>query len=339
MSFRHFKYSDRLKLEVLFKSNFSKRDIASVLGFSLASIYRELSRGMYDYQKYDLTFERRYSADIAQANADYKATSKGAPLKISHDYDLVRFIENKILKEKWSPDTIIGYIRMKNIKFDTSICTKTLYNYIDKGVFLNVTNKNLPQKCKRKKRGYNKIRTSKKNVLFRSIEERPESVKNRLEFGHWEMDTVIGKREKGACLLVLTERRTRKEIILKLKSRTQGEVKKAIDLLEQTHKNFSKIFRSITVDNGSEFHQNVIENSMKKSVFKRTQAYFCHPYSSWERGSNENMNAMIRRFIKKGESLEKIKESEIKKIEKWLNSYPRKVLNYFTPDEEFKKYA
>ena len=258
--------------------------------------------------------------------------NKGPGLKIGKDHELVKYIENKIIKENYSPDAVIGEIKEKRLKFKTQICTKTLYNYIDRGdVFLKLTNKDLPVKKEGKKRDYKKIKIPYKNLKGKSIEERQPEVENRKEYGHWEMDCVVGKREgKGAVLLVLSERSIREEIIIKMPAKTQESVIAALDRLEIKYgKAFKEKFKTITVDNGSEFlDYRGIEMSIKYKEEKRVKLYYAHPYSSWERGTNENINKLIRRFIPKGTDISEISNARIKYIENWINSYPRRILGY-----------
>ena len=173
------------------------------------------------------------------------------------------------------------------------------------------------------------------NTRGRSIEERPFELTERI-YGNWEMDTVVGKQGSKAALLVLTERVSRFEIIIKLKDRTQKSVIKdrtqksvisALDKLEKEYKDkFSLIFKSITVDNGVEFLDMAgLEKSVYNKQSKRTTIYYAHPYCSWERGSNENNNKLIRKFIKKKTDIKNFSSSYIKKIQDWINNYPRKL--------------
>jgi len=152
---------------------------------------------------------------------------------------LAKHIEDKIIKEKYSPDAVIGEIKVKEMVFKSCICTKTLYNYIDKGVFANISNKDLPVKKNKKKGMYRKTKIAHKNLRGTSIEEIPQEVEKREEYGHWEMDCVIGKRAgKGAVFLVLSERLTRQEIIVKIPNKTQQAVCNALDILEINEDNF-----------------------------------------------------------------------------------------------------
>ncbi len=209
-----------------------------------------------------------------------------------------------------------------------------MYNYIDSHVFLNITNKDLPVKKDRKKRKHRITRAvALNNLKGRSIEERPQSIESREEQGHWEMDCVVGKGK--ACLLVMTERAKRQELIFKMKAKKQENVKEVIDRLERKYKNqFRDMFKTITMDNGCEFlDQEALETSFLKPGEKRTTCYYAHPYSAWERGSNEVANKLIRRFVPKGTNINKLTKSEIRRIEHWINNYPRKMFGYKSANE------
>jgi IS30 family transposase len=202
-----------------------------------------------------------------------------------------------ILKEKWSPDAVVGIAKRKN-KFDKSsmVCTKTLYNYIDKRI-LSVRNIDLPLKTRRKHK--KSIVRQNKKLLGRSISERPESVNNRKVFGHWEIDTVIGKRSNDNVLMTLTERKTREHLIYRLEEKDTKSVKKAFSQIkETTGPLFTRLFKSITADNGSEF-----AGLDRQGI----DVYYAHPYSAWERGTNERHNGLIRRFIPKGKAIKDLK--------------------------------
>lgn len=219
-------------------------------------------------------------------------------------------------------------ISNKELQFNTTICYKTVYNYLDNNLFLHISNKDLPVKKNAKKRNYQKIRQAYNNVKGTSISERPKEVDARDEIGHWEMDTVVGKQGTKTVLLVLSERVTRKELIFKIPSKSQVAVVKALDKLERKHgKAFSEIFKAITCDNGCEnLNFEGIENSVRDKE-KRTKVYYAHPYCAWERGTNENINKTIRRFIPKGVDISMFSDKEIKQIQHWINNYPRRVLD------------
>ena len=228
-------------------------------------------------------------------------------------------------------------------EFDTKICTKTLYNYIDMELFPNLTNKDLPREGKTPKRKQRKVRRSYRNVDGKSIWERPEAANNRSEIGHWEMDCIEStKKADGSCLLTMVERKTRQTLIYKLPNQTQKCVINMLDRIERKmgRVKFAETFKTITVDNGSEFldHQGM-ERSLRSKTKKRTMIYYCHPYSSWERGSNEHSNGMIRRFIPKGAAISDIPVTEVKRVEDWLNNYPRRILGGLSAKDKKEKIA
>ena len=329
---------DRYKIEVLKKAGISNVKIAEQIGKSERTIRREMARGTVKLLNSDLTTRKEYCADVAHRKYLENASNKGPGLKIGNDHKLAKYIENKIINEKFSPDAVIGRIKEENLKFKSSICTKTLYNYIDKGIFLKLSNKDLLVKKNCVKRKYRKTRkVALNNIKGRSIEDRPKEIDERKTAGDWEMDCIVSGRGSKSVLLVLTERYSRKALIYKMAGKTQEEVGKVLDKLERIYKNaFKKKFRSITMDNGSEFvNQEIIERSVITKK-KRTKAYYAHPYSSWERGSNENTNKIIRRFIPKGANIDQYTTKEIKQIEQWVNNYPRRILGYKTALEVYQ---
>jgi Transposase and inactivated derivatives, IS30 family len=337
MKFNHLTFADRLKLEALLKAKISKREIANILQVHVSTIYREVRRGRYEHLNSDWTVEERYSPDKAQEKYENSLAVKGIDIKIGNDYKLAERIEEIIIKEGYSPAATLAKIRREE-KPRISICVTTLYSYIEKGVFFLLTNKALPVKRK-EKRSYKKVVKQQRANRGDSIEKRSEEVKTRKEFGHWEMDTVVGKRgESKKALLVLTERMTRKEIIILMKRNTTKEVVRALDRLERKEgKYFRSIFKTITVDNGSEFADCDGMECSRRSKKKRTKLYYCHPYSSWERGTNENQNKLIRRHIPKGSNFDKKTQGEIKRIEEWINNYPRRLFGYKTAEEMYRR--
>lgn len=333
--------ADRIKLEALLKEGHSKPEIAAHLGVHRSTIYNELKRGQYEHRNSDWTTEMRYSPDIAQEKAEENLKVRGTQLKIGNDIEFANYIEDKIINEDYSPAAVLGELKAQGREgeFKTTICVTTLYSYIDKGIFLRVTNKDLPVK-KNEKRKYKKVRKQQARAAAgTSIEKRPEEVETREEFGHWEMDSVIGKRGKSKnTLLVLTERKTRDEIIFKLPDHTAEAVVSAVDGLERKWGElFKNVFKSITVDNGSEF---AFCEELERSILgegKRTQLYYCHPYSSWERGTNEVTNKMVRRKVPKGTNFDEKTDEEVQEIEDWVNNYPRRIHGYHSAAELFNE--
>lgn len=320
--------AQRYQLEVMLQDKIPVKQIAERLGKCVSTIYNEIKRGTVELLSSELIPYKVYKADYAQRDFLQKQTAKGSDFKIGNDFELVNFIEDKIKNEKWSPEAVTGFIRTNpDINFKTDICFKTLYNYIHSGLFMNVRESDLKHYHKKKQKQGKKIVLH--NLRGRSIAERPEEVKDRKEFGHWEMDTVIGQRDKKSCLLVLSERKTRTEIIRKIKAKSQDAVKAALDQIEKDlgSDQFRKQFKTITTDNGVEFlDAKKIETSIDGG--KRTISYYCHPYSSWERGTNENTNKMIRRWIPKGADITLYTDQQIEYIEHWINVFPRKIFNF-----------
>lgn len=334
--FKHLTKADRLTIETMIKDGKSEKEIAERIGVHESTIYREIKRGQYMHRNSDYTEELRYSPDIAHQKYRENLKAKGPDLKIGNDQELADYIEKRIADDGYSPEAVLGEIKQKEMTFQTSISKTTLYRYIDMGLFVTITNKELPVKGRRKKKN-KKVRRQARANAGDSIEKRPEEIDDREEFGHWEMDTVVGKRgESKHSLLVLTERKTRKEIITLLYEHTMEQVVKALDSLEKKWGDlFSQVFKTITVDNGSEFSNCT---GMEKSALEegsRTKIYYCHPYSSYERGTNENQNRLIRRKVPKGENFDDRTEEDIQNVEDWLNNYPRKLFGYRTAQTMF----
>jgi IS30 family transposase len=353
---KHLSFDEREELETIVNKNnmrpkkekMSQRKMAERMGVSPATLSRELRRGkvvLRDSQWRDVT---SYSAIKAQEDYDDKASAKGPHLKIGKNNKLVKKIEDYIVNEKYSPYATIEKLKDDSSYQETPISVRTLYNYIDQELFNDVTKKNLPRKGKSSKRKYTRVTKRIKDVDAKRIDDRPKEANERSELGHWEMDCVESGRGKGrACLLVLAERRSRETLLFKLRSQSQKEVQRQLDQFEKKIgiKRFRTMFKSITVDNGSEFldWRNLEQSCVSKQGILRTQIYYCHPYHSWERGTNEQVNGHLRRFIPKGCAIAKYSTKRILEIQEWLNTYPRKVLNGKSAEEvvkeELKKYA
>lgn len=335
--FRHMSMTDRIRMEEKLKAGKSVKKIAEELGFHFTTIYTELKRGTYEHLNMDYTTEIRYSPDIAHERYRQNMKAKGAPIKLGKDYALAEYIENKIADEKYSPGAVLGEIKHLGLCFSVTISKPTLYRYIELGVFGRISNADLPEKSK-KKQSNRKVRIS-RPPRGESIENRPKEVSNRNTFGHWEMDTVVSANHAKESLLVLTERLTRQEMIILLPDRTTTSVVKAINRIEwKFGKHFPEIFKTITCDNGTEFSDCYGIEKKRRGKGKRTKLYYCHPYSSYERGSNEKQNRMIRRWFPKGTNFSSVSKNEVEKVEQWLNHYPREILNFATPASLFESY-
>ena len=294
--YKHLSYAERTMIERWYnKENLSKKEIAKRLAKSERTIRREINRGLT--KNLNVYFEEIlvYSAEIAQEKYEENLKAKGQELKR----------ENLI-----------------------NITGRTIRNYIYDGNIFNIEKEDMIYNKKHKAKNQNK-RIAKTIPPEKSIENRPKEANERSEYGHWEGDLIIGKKKKGSVLLTLTERMTREEIIIKIKGKNSEYVVKAINGLERKYgKRFYTKFKTITFDNGAEFRD---YKSMEKSCIKkgkRIEVYYAHPYCSGERGSNENNNRMIRRWIPKGTPIDDISKDFIKRIEDWLNNYPRAMFDY-----------
>ena len=283
--------------------------------------------------------------EIAQADKAYRDAIGGDEWPDWAEKGGEDDIETTILDKDCSPAAVLGFAMIEGKKFKTSLSVPTIYKYIAKGLFLNLTQEELPRHGK-KKHKYKKVKKNKsasRAPAGESIEQRPEEIDEREEFGHWEGDTVYsgkGKRKTTRALLTLTERKTRKEIIIAIPNRKAETVVKALDALERKlgARRFRAIFKSITFDNGTEFAAaEELERSCINKHLPRTKVYFCHPYSSWERGTNENTNGMIRRRFPKGTNFAAVTNAQITQAENWINNYPRKILGYKSSEIVFRE--
>lgn len=345
-TYKHLTMTDRLRIEKWLKMGMKPREVADKLRVHVSTIYRELKRGAYDRLDGG-TWEVKtaYSPDIAEEKYQAHLRGKGPDLKIGNDHELANYIETTILDKDCSPAAVLGFAMIEGKKFKTSLSVPTIYKYIAKGLFLNLTQEELPRHGK-KKHKYKKVKKNKsasRAPAGESIERRPEEIDEREEFGHWEGDTVYsgkGKRKTTRALLTLTERKTRKEIIIAIPNRKAETVVKALDALERKlgARRFRAIFKSITFDNGTEFAAaEELERSCINKHLPRTKVYFCHPYSSWERGTNENTNGMIRRRFPKGTNFAAVTNAQITQAENWINNYPRKILGYKSSEIVFRE--
>lgn len=336
-------YTQRLQLEALLKANVHKRQIAKQLGVCLATVYNEIKRGACTQKKTSYTdywgekhykVVSAYSPELAEEKYQLNQTAHGAPLKVGNDYEFIRYVEKRVICDKLSPAAVCGEI--KRIKPCRTIVSKTtMYRYVSQGLFMGIRSEHLP--CGQKHKQYKKTRV-KRPPRGTSIERRPSDIALRNSFGHWEMDCVVGKKLSRDTLLVFTERLTRYEIIMRMPDRKTATVVHYVNKLERRFgSKFRKVFKSITVDNGSEFSDFA---GLEKSIYggKRTSVYYCHPYTSCERGSNERLNREIRRLLPKGTDFTKYSDNQIKNVEKWVNTYPRAIFDYATSADMFNYY-
>lgn len=340
-NFKQLTYKDRIKIEVLYNDeHLNYTEIGKILGKDRTTISRDIKRGLVKNLTTELIEIYVYSAEVAQKINEQNETAKGTNLKIGNDMKLANFIEKEIKEEKSSPEVIEH--KIKQGEFATTLCYKTIYNYIDKEI-LEVSRKDLvygnyKKKEKEKKEESDKIKPNKEG---KTIHDRPKEIETREELGHWEMDLVEGlKGQKEPYLLVLSERKTRKEIIELIPNKSAESVSKALDRIERQLGvvKFRERFKTITTDNGTEFRSwKLIEKSYTGSKNPRTSQYYADAYCSWQRGTNENINKMIRRFLPKGTSFKGLTREEVKRIEKWINNYPRKIFEFKTSEEYYEE--
>jgi len=328
-SFKHLSLWERGMIFAFIHEKRSAGYIAKRLKRSPSTICREIERGTTIQLRTGRIPYQSYFPETGQAVYIKHRINSRKTGKQHLASNFLRFAETKILHDKWSPDAVVGYCKTQpQWQKEALVCTKTLYHYIDR-CRLAVRNIDLYLKVRRKttqRRG-----RKNKRILGQSIEQRPESILTREEFGHWEIDTVVGRRSKDEALLTLTERKTRQELMIRLANKDSESVQTAMkELQERVGSSFAKIFRSITADNGSEF----ADLSVLLAPWN-CPVYFSHPYSSWERGTNERHNGLIRRFIPKTKSIRNVSDTLIRKTKDWCNQLPRKILGYQTPQACF----
>ena len=327
---KHLNFKERMTIELRLKDGFSAYKIAKELNRPINTILNEIRRGTTTQIKQGKYVEM-YLADTGETIYKNNRQNSCRIFKLLECSDFINYAVDKMKNHSWSPDACVGNALAKG-KFERSqiVCTKTLYNYIDLGL-LAVINADLPMKLRRNTK-QSKVKKHKK-TLGKSIAERPSDIDNREEFGHWEIDTVVGEKSNSDCvLLTIVERKTRNAIIHKIASKTAEAVTEALNNIRNIYgSKFSKVFKTITCDNGSEFaNLSVLEADTDTNV------YFTHPYSSFEKGTNERHNGLIRRFIPKGKRISDYNLHDIAAIEEWMNTLPRRILNYKTPEELFE---
>lgn len=339
--YHHLTEKDRSTIQALIEQKdkngkrlFNNSYIANYLGVNRSTISRELrKRKSYHFMvRTGRMIEKPYNATDAHNNYLFKRSLSKGQYKLKKFRNMANFIENKIKIDKWAPDVIVGFMKSHNYFIKTGFCsitTPTIYNAIRLNI-IDVSiedTRRMKETSKYKHNNKNSLPASK---IPYSIETRPEEINDRSIFGHFEIDTVIGtSRGKHECLLTITERKTRFEIIFKISSKTSEEVVNKINQIKSfMNKHYNRIFKSFSTDNGSEFSDflGIIKDS-------KTKIYFCHPYCSGEKGTNEKQNSMIRYFIPKKTLIENYSFEYINKIADWMNNYPRKSLNYKTPLE------
>ena len=309
MSYTQLTQEQRYQIYALLKMDHNRTEIAEVIGSHKSTISRELRRncGLRGYRP---------------NQAHFKALSRHnhGPARIFRE--TWEMIEAK-LRLDWSPEQISGWLRRNQA---VRVSHEWIYQHIlaDKLTGGDLYRHLRCQKKRRKRYGSYDRRGKLPNRV--SIEERPDIVEQRQRIGDWEVDTIIGKGHHQA-IVTLTERKSRFALLRKVERRTADQVRNAlIDLLQP----FSDRLYTITADNGKEFAEHEKVTQELKADF-----FFAHPYTAWERGTNENMNGLVRQYIPKNRNFASVNETEVELVMNRLNNRPRKCLDFMSPFEEF----
>lgn len=318
MSYRHIKPSQRVELGVLLRAGKSQREIAKLLRKDPGSISRELKRNR--------SFDGRYRAVEARAKTQARRTVANQRFrKIEHDPMLRDYIIGKLM-EYWSPEQICGRLRKEKKK---NVCHETIYQFIYEGcsdlkIFLR------SQKGKyRRRHGEKNRRKHREDGKKRRIDTRPKVIDERKRIGDWEGDTVVCKGRRGG-ILTHVERKAGYLLGDKINNWTASHVREKTTRRLQTLPRKKR--KTCTYDNGIEFSEHELtERDLGMKI------YFAYPYHSWERGTNENTNGLLRQFFPKKMSLISVTQEEIDQAVSLLNNRPRKRLRYSTPSEVFNR--
>lgn len=310
---------EREKISILKASGKSLREIGELLGKHASTISRELKRNSFKAFGF-----KGYSPAKAEITAR-KRKSNAAKRPRLKNQQTREYVAQK-LKLFWSPEQIAGRIRLDHP--DLSISHEAIYQFIYEDDWTLFPF--LARKHKRRRLRFNYKKSQGHPIPGRTwISQRPESVNQRQNFGHWEADSLVS-RANPVSLHALVERKSRYLKLTKILRNASPCVRNAI--IRRLSPLPKSIRLSITYDNGFENFDHLAINRELK-----TQSFFCNPYHSWEKGSVENSIGLVRRFIPKKSNLERIPSSEISQIENLINNRPRKCLNYQTPKEVFTK--
>lgn len=303
----------RYQIYALRKAHFNQTEIASELGVHKATVSREVrrnrgERGYRPKQAQHLTTARKLAASTTRITADTWS-----------------LVESRLRDVQWSPEQISGWLRLNQ---QPSVSHERIYQYVyaDKRAGGTLYRHLRCQKQRRKRYGSYSRRGRLPNC--RSIETRPAIVEAKRRIGDWEADTIIGKGHTGA-IVTLTERRSKLLLMQRVADKSAATVAQAVTALLR---GVADRVHTITSDNGREFanHQAMAEKLA-------ADFYFAHPYSSWERGLNENTNGLIRQYFPKARDFTTITDKEVKQAQQKLNTRPRKTLDYKTPHQVFYK--
>jgi IS30 family transposase len=310
MGYTHLSITERSQLEILQRLGWSNRAIGKELGRHHSSIARERNRG-----------NRDGSYHAAVAHCAYTKRRSACKPTGSFTLELAKELEDK-LQQTWSPEQIAEKRRANG---ETFVCFKTIYRWLYDGCLAKAEMKLLRHKGKRRK----PLETRGRFLIGKPIVQRPKAVKNRKEFGHWELDTVVSSRGKSrACAATFIERKTRMYLAVKMPDRTAHSMEIAFGVAAGQFPQGT--FRTATTDRGKEFAcYAALEFTHGMDV------YFADPYSSWQRGSNENGNGLLREFFPKGKDLAEVSDQELAHALRLINNRPRKCLGWKSAHESF----
>jgi len=312
--YTHIDKRERTLIKDWHNQGISRREIGRRLNRSHSTISRELRRNLWCGKHYYITgAQMLYERRLKQRARRYRLKNKS-----------IRNYVHQKLRIGWTPELIAG--RLNEGDGDNYVCHESIYQYI----YIEAPQliESLARKHKKRRTKYPYRVTGERIKNRVPITQRPDDGDNRETIGHWESDSVIGgDRQSG--LNVIVERTSRLVNISLMNNKTAKETQKVI--LRRLANHPEELVQSITYDNGSE---NVLHNDINKKL--GTQSYFCAPYHSWEKGSVEQVNGLIRRFFPKGTDFNNVTTSDINRVEKLLNNRPRKCLNYRTPYEVFR---
>lgn len=312
--YTHLSTTDRRRFHIFLEMGLPVAEIAKRLSRHKSTLYRELHRNQE---------EGVYSHGIAQEKTETRAREK-RPTKLEKD-GVIRDYVIRSLEKGWSPEQISG--RMKHQQLTFYACPETIYQFIykakNKGLYHYLTYK----KPKRRRRFARKKRLCRFGKI-RLITQRPEDISTRKRFGHWEGDTIEFKGTKEKVVTTLVERKTRMVYLIKNNSKhshgVMEKIKKKLESLPE------KMCKTITFDQGSEFAAyRELEQQHERKV------YYCEAHSPWQKGSNENMNGRLRRYLPRETDISKITQDDLDKLAAKMNRCPRKCLGYKTPQELF----
>lgn len=316
---------ERVELKVLISEGYKKSEVARKMDRNRSTIGRELDKWGI---KGDLqTNIKNYDPNLAQwYKVEGKRIVKKGEYKLLKNRKLLRIVLKK-LKKKWSPEQVSNWLKKKYWKSKImNVSHETIYKYIYELAAGQLKERLISylRKSKRIRKSSKARRKGGSTIKDRvSIDKRPGKIEKRKEIGHWEGDLIIGKNKKKV-IGTLVERVTRYTIIVRPRSRKSKDVVKAF--AKALKKIPAKFKKSMTYDNGTEMARHKLFTKLTGMP-----VYFCHPYSSWERGTNENTNGLIRDFWPKKTSFENLSYYEIRKVQKLLNERPRKILNWGNP--------